>query len=283
MRFSENRIEKLTCSDGIKRDIHIWEPEKPRAVFLTVHGGGDYGGNYCMPGLYFRKHRIVTVAHDQHGHDMKKKVHVPRFEVFLDDLELMVEWVKEHYSSLPIFILSHSVGGLESLQFGVRRIKDDPVIRGYIMSSPYFAEPMKALWLLRGVLKPFSILTPRIAVPVGDQLHHVTHDEDILRRYREDQRDNIMSSKGSVRFGHELFKALRTVPNLIVEWEHPLLVIFAGKDMHVDVYASRKLIGLIDPDLVTEHFYPDNYHDNFNELNREEIFEGIMKWVEPKI
>ena len=70
MRFSEDRIAKLTCSDGILRDIHIWEPQKPRAVFLTVHGGMDHGGNYVNPGLYMKEQGFSTVAHDQHGHDL---------------------------------------------------------------------------------------------------------------------------------------------------------------------------------------------------------------------
>ena len=112
MRFSEDRIEKLSCSDGIQRDIHVWEPKAPRAVFLTVHGGMDHGGNYMPPALYFKNHEIASVAHDQHGHDHKRQVYIPRFEVFLDDLDLMVEWVKKEYPGLPVFILSHSMGGL---------------------------------------------------------------------------------------------------------------------------------------------------------------------------
>ena len=51
MRFSEDRFEKLNCSDGVQRDIHIWEPKTPRAVFLTIHGGMDQGGNYMLPAL----------------------------------------------------------------------------------------------------------------------------------------------------------------------------------------------------------------------------------------
>ncbi len=69
MRFQEDRIEKLDCSDGKQRKIHIWEPEKPEKVFLTVHGGMDHGGNYCLPALYFKEHGIATVAHDQQGHE----------------------------------------------------------------------------------------------------------------------------------------------------------------------------------------------------------------------
>ena len=46
---------------------------------------------------------------------------------------------------------------------------------------------------------------------------------------------------------------------------------------------SRVLLGKINQDLVTELFYPENYHENLNELNRDEIFSEIMAWIEPRI
>ena len=106
MRFAEDRVEKLTCSDGRGRNIHVWEPESPRMVFLMVHGLMDHGGNYMLPALFFRERGIATVALDQHGHDHQgpdhpEKVIVPRFELFLEDLRLMVQWVRDRYPGLP--------------------------------------------------------------------------------------------------------------------------------------------------------------------------------------
>ena len=63
----------------------------------------------------------------------------------------------------------------------------------------------------------------------------------------------------------------------------PLLAIVAGDDRIADANAARQLLGQIEPDLITELYYPDNYHENFNELNRDEIFGEIVKWVEPRI
>ena len=283
MRFSEDRIEKLNCSDGIQRDIHIWEPEHPRALFLTVHGGMDHGGNYVMPALYFRKHNMATVAHDQHGHDHKKKVYIPRFEVFLDDLDLMIAWVKENYPGIPVFILSHSMGGLITTHYGIRRFKEDPVIRGFISSSPYYVNAIKTPKIVEKMVGLLSLLTPKMKVPIEDLLVHVTHDDTIYQRYRKDERDQIMASEVSARFANELLKAQRWIPSRIAEWKHPMLVIVAGDDKVANMESARKLLGLINPDLITELYYPDNYHENFNELNRDEIFAKIVEWVEPRI
>lgn len=283
MRFSEDRIEKLSCSDGVQRDIHIWEPPEPRAVFLTVHGGMDHGGNYRNPGVYMKGQGFATVAHDQHGHDKKRKVYIPRFDVFLDDLELMLDWVKSNYPDIPIFILSHSMGGLITTHFGIRRFKGDPLVKGFISSSPYFVNAIKTPKFLEKLAGLLSVLTPRMAIPMEDILVNCTHDAEIYQRYRQDEKDGIMAEKASARFAFELLKAQAWIPDHIAAWNHPLLVIVAGDDKVADSSATRKLLKEIDSGLLTVLDYPDNYHENFNELNREEVFAGILEWCEPRI
>lgn len=283
MRFSEDRIEKLKCSDGILRDIHIWEPQDPRAVFLTVHGGMDHGGNYVNPGLFMKEKGFATVAHDQQGHDKKRKVYIPRFEVFLDDLELMLEWVKNMYPGIPIFVLSHSMGGLVTTHFGIRRFKGDPLVRGFISSSPYFGNAIKTPKIVEKLAGLLSALVPKMAVPIEDILVNCTHDMEIYNRYKQDEKDGIMAEKASARFAFELLKAQAWIPEHIAKWNHPLLAIIAGDDKVADAPAARELLKKIEPGLLTELYYPDNYHENFNELNREEVFAAIVEWCEPRI
>jgi lysophospholipase len=243
----------------------------------------DHGGNYMPPGLFFKKHQIATVAHDQCGHDYKRKVYIPRFEVFLDDLDLMLAWVKKEYPDIPVFILSHSMGGLVTTHYGLTRLDSDPLIRGFITSSPYYVNAIKTQKIVKSLVGLFSTLTPKMALPMEDILMHVTHDQEIYQRHRVDERDGIMANKASARFANELLKAQGWVPAHIAEWKHPMLAILAGDDKVAEVEATRKLLGLIDPTLLTELYYPENYHENFNELNRDEIFAKILEWVEPRI
>ncbi len=285
MRFFEDRIEKLTCSDGKDRQIHIWEPEAPRMVFLTVHGGMDHGGNYMLPALYFKEHGIATVAHDQQGHDHHgpdhpTKVIISRFEVFLDDLEIMVDWVKEKYPGLPVYMLSHSMGGLITTHFGIRRPESASQIRGFIVSAPYYVNEVKIPRIMEKLAGIFSVVVPRMTVPIEDILLHVTHDQEVYERHKKDEKDGIMATQVSARFGSEMLKAQAWIPGNISRWKQPMMVIVAGDDKLADAKATRKLIGQIDPEWVTERYYPENYHENFNELNRDEIFGKIVDWVD---
>ena len=285
MRFSETRIEKLKCSDGKARKIHVWEPKGPKMVFLTVHGGMDHGGNFSLPALYFKEHGIATVAHDQQGHDHHGPDHptrviISRFQVFLDDLDLMVSWVKEQYPGLPIYILASSMGGLITTHYGLKRAELDPLIKGFIVSAPYYVNAIKVPPLLEKVAGLLSALVPRVKIPIEDILSNVTRDKAIYERLRKDEADGIIAKESSARFAAELLKAQAWVPGNISGWKHPMLVIVAGDDKIADAPATRRLLGEIDPGVLTVLDYPENYHDNFNELNREEIFAKIVEWVE---
>ena len=59
--------------------------------------------------------------------------------------------------------------------------------------------------------------------------------------------------------------------------------IVAGHDKLADARATRELLGIINPGLITELYYPENYHENFHVLNRDEMFEKILEWVETRI
>ncbi len=288
MRFSEDRMEKLTCSDGAQRNIHIWEAKTNRAIFLIIHGVMDHAGNYVTTGLFFKEHGITTVAHDQRGHDLSgpdrsKNVYIPRFEVFLDDIELMIAWTKEHYPGFPLFIVGHSMGGLIATHFGIRRLEGDPQIRGFILSSPYYVNKVKASWIVKKSSALLALILPKLTVPLEDFTQYTTRDETIVKRHYQNAHDGVKASRVSVRCGNELLKAQRWVADNIAAWRHPLLAIVAGNDKIADAGANRKLLGKIDRELITEVYYPENYHENFNEPNREEVYARMLAWVEARI
>lgn len=285
MRFSEDRREKLTCSDGKQRNIHIWEPDTPRMVFLMVHGLMDHCGNYILPALYFKGKGIATVSYAQHGHDHKgpdhpTKVSITRFEALVDDLELMTRRVAELFPGLPVFILAHSMGGLVATHFGIKNQDSGSVVKGFILSSPYYANAVKVPRIMLTLVGFLARLVPGMIVPTEDFKSVVTHDQEVFDRQRKDEQEGLVVSRVTTRSGNELLKAQRWMPENIARWKHPVLFILAGDDKISDNKVNHRLIGQIGPDLVTVEEYPDNYHENFNELNRDEIFARILEWVE---
>ena len=189
MRFSEDKLDMLRCSDGKERKIHVWEPTKSRMVFLAVHGGMAHAGDYVTPALWFKQHDIATVSFDMHGHDKQKKVYVPSFQVFLDDLKLFVAWAIKQYPDTSLVMLGHSMGGLILTHYGLNNPELPEQIKGFVFSSPYYGNAIKTPPVLVKIAGLLSKLLPRMAVPIEDIKSYLTHDEAIMLRHHEDERE----------------------------------------------------------------------------------------------
>ncbi|WP_295997663.1 alpha/beta fold hydrolase [Rugamonas sp.] len=279
MRFSEDRLAGLDVGGGVARTIHVWEPAAPRAVLLALHGGMAHAGDYVTPALYFRGHDIATVSYDLCGHEKARRVDIPGFDVFLDESTLLLQWVKTHYPGLPIFVMAHSMGALIATHLGLGRWRDDSAINGYILSSPYYVNAIEVAPLLLAVSGVLARLLPRMKVPLASQTHLLTHDAAITARHYADERDHTRATEVTVRFGHALTQAQAGLAARMAAWRHSVFAVVAGDDRLADAGAGAAMLQSIAPGLLEYHYYPDNFHENFNELNRERIFADALRWM----
>ncbi|QDZ29928.1 alpha/beta fold hydrolase [Noviherbaspirillum sp. UKPF54] len=283
MRFSEDRLATLKCSDHVERCIHIWEPKQPRAIILALHGGMAHAGDYVTPARYFRERGIATVSFDMVGHDRKKRVDIPSFGSFLDDAELFLHWVKRNYTGLPIFVMGHSMGALIATHLGLERFGRDRDIKGFILSSPYYVNAIKVPRLLVSLSTVLATLFPKMKVPLASMTNVLTHDPIITARHFADEKDHVRATEVTFRFAHALQQAQATLVGKLSTWPYPLFAVVAGDDKLADANATEAMLKTVSPDLLEYHFYPGNYHENFNELNREEIFMKILDWLNNRL
>lgn len=281
MRFAETRLAGLRCGQAERR-IHIWEPDPPaapRAVLLAIHGGMAHGGDYVTPALFFRRHGIATVAYDLCGHQDARRVDIPGFHVFLDDSVLFLQWVKREYPGVPVFVMGHSMGALIATHLGLGAFAGDAAVQGYILSSPYYVNAIKVSPVLLALAGVLGALAPRMKVPLASLTDSLTHDSAITARHHADERDGVRATEITVRFGNALTAAQKGLAARMPEWRHPLFAVVAGDDKLADADAAEAMLKSVPAALLTYRRHPQNYHENFNELNREEIFADILDWM----
>ncbi|MTV41119.1 alpha/beta fold hydrolase [Duganella radicis] len=279
MRFSEDRLTTFAAAWGVQRRVHVWAPETPRAVILAIHGGMAHGGDYVTPALYFRQRGIATVAYDLCGHQDARRVDVPGFNVFLDDSLLFLQWVKQQYPGLPIYVMGHSMGALIATHLALGHFAGETAIKGYILSSPYYVNAIKVSPVLLALAGVLGALVPRMKVPLESLTHQLTHDSSITARHYDDERDGIRATEITVRFGNALTGAQQGLAARMPSWTQPLFAVVAGDDKLADANAAEAMLKSVPSSLLTCHRYPQNFHENFNELNREEIFADILAWM----
>lgn len=279
-RFSEDRFATFKGRHGAERKIHIWEPEQaPAGVLLAIHGGLAHAGDYVTPALYFKQHRFATVAFDLCGHENARRVDIPDFGIFVEEVELFLHWVKQHFPGVPVFIMGHSMGALIATRFGLERLERDPMVMGFVLSSPYYVNAIKVPAVLEKLSGVLAALAPTMKVPMASMTDVLTHDAAITARHHRDEADNVRASECTVRFGVALQGAQKGLASLMPTWRWPLYAVVAGDDKLADPKATLDLLAMIDPKLLECHVQHENYHENFNEVNREEIFADILRWM----
>lgn len=279
MRFSEDQLSHLTCSDGVQRAIHIWEPQAPKAVILAIHGGMAHAGDYVTPALCFRPHGIATVSFDMHGHDGKQRVDIPGFATFLDDAALMLQWTKARYPGLPIFIMGHSMGALIATHLALGPFAKDTDIKGFILSSPYYVNAVKVPRIMLALSGVLAALFPTAKVPMEAVTEQLTHDKTITARHYADEKDNIRATEASFRFATSLLGAQSALGGNLAGFKHPVFAVVAGDDKLANAQAAQTMLATIEPALLEFHYYASNFHENFNEVNRDTIFANILTWM----
>ena len=279
MRYSEDSLEQLACSDGVGRTLHIWQAPEPQLVILAIHGGMAHAGDYIVPALYFKQHKAATVSLDMVGHANGKRVDIPNFDQFLQDTALLLQWVKSRYAGLPIVVMGHSMGGLIAAHLAFGRFAHEPLIKGYVLSSPYFVNAIPVPKILEKFSGVWARFFPTAKVPVKSFSHVLTHDANIAARIVQDQQDGIRGTEPSFRFANALMQAQKDLPTDFSRWNRPVFAAIAGQDFLADSQASERLLSSIPVHLRTIEVYAQNYHENFNELNRDEIFASVWAWM----
>ena len=292
-RFNEDRLDWLTCADGVERLIHSWLPSnyEPKGVLLAIHGGMAHAGDYCTLAEAFKPLGWVTSSFDMRGHTGQRRILINRFADFLEDLELFIDWVETAFPDLPIFIVGHSMGGLIAAHYELKQHhanrsiakKHRPTIKGYVLSSPFWANAVKLPGFLVTLSGLLSTLLPNFKAPLEDFTDTLTHDKAITARHRQDEANLLRGQEASFRFAHELLQAQKLIPAQIQYWSRPVFAAIAGDDCLSDSKQVLQLLDEISRSLLTQQFYADNYHENFNELNRAEIFDAIAEWLDAQL
>ncbi|WBS03784.1 alpha/beta fold hydrolase [Pseudoduganella sp. SL102] len=276
MRFAEDRLDSFGGRAGAPRTVHVWEPpESPRCVLLALHGGMAHAGDWVTPARYFRARGIATAAFDLCGHGAGRRADIPDFGILVEETGLFLDWIRARWPGIPVFVIAHSMGALVATKFGLAGGGD---VAGYILSSPYYVNAVAVPAVLQKLSTVLARLLPAMKVPLASLTDVLTHDAAITARHRLDEADGIRASEITMRFGHALQQAQRGLS--LAGWRHPLYVVLAGQDELADTQAALRLLSAVPSHLLACRVEAANRHENFNELNRDDIFAGIAAWIE---
>ena len=264
----------IRSADGTKLAYRAWPRAGADATFAVVHGLGEHSGRYARFAEAMASHGLSTYALDLRGHGESdgQRGHVDSWSQWTDDVSAFVSHV-EQLVGAEVVPLGHSFGGAALLS---------TVLAGKLSSSKRFALSSPALKLRlqapawKTAVAPLaSKIVPRLAMDNEVDPGAVSRIPEVVAAYRDDP---LVHSRISSRMYTEWQNATVDILVRAAQIKIPFLILTGTADPLIDPEGSRQLHELTSS-LSQLHMLEGRYHEPFNDLGSDEVFQLVADWV----
>ena len=293
-----------SCGAGI---IHAcrWAPEgAPKAILQIVHGIAEYVERYDNFAEYLTAQGYMVVAEDHMGHGKSiGKACVQGyftggwFSAVEDTCELMRQ-TKAEYPDLPYVLFGHSMGSFMARTV-LTQYPDVDVDAAVICGTGWLPQAMlqmgisacKLVCRLKGEKTPSETLQGIVFGSYNRRVEHprtaydwINRDANCVDAYIADPLCGFTASAGLLRDMMQGILYIQQQKNLRKMRKDLPVLFIAGGDDPVGDYGSgvRKTaevfenVGMTD---ISVRVYPLCRHEILNEINKEEIYMDVTKWL----
>lgn len=293
---------------GGKRRLLIHEPkEKPLAVVQIVHGMAEHYTRYFPLAEALRQAGFAVAGHNHLGHGADTPCEQLGYfadrdgwQKLVNDVHSVHALLKDRYPQARHILLGHSMGSFIAREYILQHPDEGLaalVLSGTAWMPPPVIYPAAGLaslvCLLGGAKKPSAFLhnlafasNNRKFRPNRTSFDWGSSDERQVDMYVKDPLCGfIFTGRGM----HDLFDGLRRLTKLerlkaTSGKQLPILLISGEQDPvgghqakgPKAVAAQYKAAGFED---VTMQLYPQGRHEMFNEINREEVVNNLIGWM----
>lgn len=287
----------------------LWEKEDvlKKAVIIICHGMAEHINRYDDFANFLSDDGYIVIGYDQRGHgktviqpdDIGYMSDKDNFDAMLEDLNLVVTEVKNLYT-LPIFIIGHSMGSFISQRYaqkygssvdgiifsGTSLNKGLMINVGHILSK--MIVKLKGRKYRSNLLHKLSFesFNKKFKKDNNTPVDWLSRDEEVCKQYIEDDMCGAIFTASYYMDLISGFKAIhkninRTFPAL------KILIISGTEDPvgnygkgPTNYYKKLKKIGLEDIEM---NLYAQARHEILNEINKDEVYNDILSWLNRKV
>lgn len=297
--------------EGLDIYTYKWEDEnikKPKAVIQIAHGMAETAQRYETFAKVLTKNGYIVYINDHRGHGKTAKIienvgHLAEKEGFrclVEDMYTLTNIIKKENEDLPIYLFGHSMGSFASQRYIMDYSNN---LSGLILCGSNGKQGI--------ILNLAHLIINREIKKYGrrsksNKINNLIFGGEIIRRNEKTKFDWLSRDKEQVEkyindpfcgvvcscgFFYDLVQGLKEIEdkeNLKkVPLDIPIYIISGdkdpiGKNGNGVLRLRDRYIKLGVKD-VTCKLYKDGRHELLNEINREEVFEDIICWLNNKI
>jgi alpha-beta hydrolase superfamily lysophospholipase len=277
-------------ADGTQLAGYRWaarNDQPVRGVVVLVHGMGEHLRRYDHVAEALTSQGFVVYGHDHRGHgaslaDTDEPGHLGNngWSALVNDLNLVIARAKSDHPDLPVVMIAHSMGSFATQQFLLDHGTEVDAVALTGTAALDLLEPALDTSTdldLSAFNAPFQ--------PARTDFDWLSRDESVVDAYLADPLCGFGVDAASAK---DMFAGARRLadPAKLARMPHylPVYVAVGSKDPVnggltllwplVDRYRDA---GLSD---VTIRVYDDGRHEILNEINRAEVIDDLLKWLQ---
>ncbi len=278
-----------------------------KGVIIICHGMAEHIERYNEFMEYLSVQNFLAIGYNQRGHkDMVESADKcgymddrDNFEVLVEDLELVIAHTKQSFPNMPIFIIGHSMGS-----FVLQRYMQlyGSSINGAILIGSNFNKGLKITFgnFISSIITSFkgrqyksTLIDNACFGNYNKKINNpktkfdwLSRDEENNKKYMEDEYCGIIFSASYFKDLTANFKKIRKNFDLTLN-ELPTYILSGDADPVGDygkgallLYEQYKKTGVKD---ITLKIYKEARHELLNEINKNEVYEDIVKWINNRV
>ncbi|XP_030640171.1 monoglyceride lipase [Chanos chanos] len=272
-------LPHIVNADGLHLFCRYWEPDgPPRALVFVAHGAGEHCGAYEDVARTLTEHSMLVFAHDHVGHGQSEgeRMNVKNFQVYVRDSLQHIDIMRGRYSSLPVFIVGHSMGGAISILTACERPQDFAgvvLIAPMVQMNPESATPFKVF-----IAKVLNYMAPRFTLG-SIESKWVSRDPKQVEAYDSDE----LNYHGGLRvsFGMQLMNATSRIEREIPDITWPFLLLHGDDDKLCDIRGSHLMYNQAKSTDKKLKVYEGGYHALHHDLpeTAESVLKEVCSWI----
>jgi alpha-beta hydrolase superfamily lysophospholipase len=264
----------VTSRDGMRLAFRAWPKAGAAITFAVAHGLGEHAGRYKDSAAAMARRGMGTFALDLRGHGQSQgqRGHVDAWSQWTDDISAFVREVESQVEG-EVVPLGHSFGGAAMLSTAIAgRLSNT---KRFIVSSPALKVKVVLPQWKVNLGRMASRVMPRLAMSNEVDAGTLSRIPEVVDAYRADP---LVHSKISSRLFMEWQRATQDVLVHAAEIKQPFLILAGTNDQLIDPAGSEELHELAS-NTSELHLLPGRYHEPFNDVGRDEVFDIIEKWL----
>jgi lysophospholipase len=250
---------------------------------IIQHGFGDHSLRYQSVVNALDNKSTAFFALDARGNGSSPGVrgHANSFHDFAVDLNALVEHLKLQFPQMPIGLFGHSMGA------GI--VLDYCLTDGYqknlqflLISSPALRVKLTPIMRIKQFVgKKLATILPAHVIEAGIDPNGLSHDPEVVQAYIDDPK---VHGKISFSMGTALLAIGEKVLARASEITIPTYIFHGTADSICMPAGSEELFSKMGSEEKKLNFYPDLYHETFNEKQpeRDQVLNDLAAWVQKR-